>query len=170
MSGMGRTQPATAGITLIELMVVLAIVGLLLALGLPAFSVALADMRDRSAMEKFLQDYEWLRGMAGRPGVTAATLALNADCSWTASLSTSAVPTPTADTAHSLSAADIAQMRAVLACSGAGAVPIALPASFSISSAGFVTPNGSVQFQGRHQTWPLQVLFSGSLVRLKGAQ
>lgn len=170
MRALGRAGRCPRGFTIIELMVAMAVVGILMAFALPRFAAAIGATRDRSAMEKFLQDYEWLRGMAGRPGVTAATLVLNADCTWTASMSTSAVPTPTVDTAHSLTATDLSAMHAVLACSGSAPNPIAFPATFTVSSAGFVTPNGNLTFQGRNQNWPLQVLFSGSLVRTRGAK
>jgi prepilin-type N-terminal cleavage/methylation domain-containing protein len=161
------TRLAPGGFTIVELLLVMAVTGIMMAFAVPRFSAAIADTRDRSAMEKFLQDYEWLRGVAGRPGVTAATLVLNTDCTWTTRLTASG--TTTTDVEHSLTAAEVSQMRAVLLCTGSAPNPINLPVTFNVSSAGFVTPNGNLTFQGRNQTWPMQVLFSGSLVRTKGA-
>jgi hypothetical protein len=60
------------------------------------------------------------------------------------------------------------QMRVVLACNGVG---IPMPATFTINNQGFVSPNGTVQFQdSASRVWPVQVLRSGSLVRLKGSK
>jgi prepilin-type N-terminal cleavage/methylation domain-containing protein len=168
MSLRPRSPRSGGGFTLIELMVVIAIAGIIMAYALPQFSEAMAASRNRSAIDKFLQDYEWLRGMASRPGVTSATLTLNADCSWSSALTSVAVPAATVDAPHSLTSAEMTQMRVVLACNGVG---IPMPATFTINNQGFVSPNGTVQFQdSASRVWPVQVLRSGSLVRLKGSK
>ena len=146
------------GFSLIELMVTVAIVALLLVMVMPSFSNSVASSRERTVVQKFVQDFDWSRSAAT---TRAVTLTLSANCSWSASVD------GVVDTAHSMTPAALSGLAAGIACSGG---TVALPATFAFTSQGFATPNGTLGFTGaRGQQWPLQVLYSGSMVRVKGA-
>lgn len=153
------------GFTLIELMVTVAVIGLMLGLAAPSIGMALLASRERSVVQRFTQDYEWLRSQAGAAGVTATTLTLNGNCTWAASVSRNGVASPDAE--HSMSATSLAQMSpsSTFTCaSPEGSLP--LPVTFNFTSQGFVSPNGKLKLSGSSGTeWQLQVLYSGSIVR-----
>ncbi len=150
---------AASGMTLIELMIVISIIGIMVATMAPLMGGVNANSRERSVVEQFLQDYDWARGR-GASGA-AASLVLNKDCTWT---STTGSPD---DPAHSLSAATLGTNAPGLTCAG---VSLALPATFTFTGQGFSSATGTVTFTGsKGGSWPLQVLFSGSVVRLTGA-
>ena len=54
----------TGGFTLIELVVALAVLGVLLGAGVPLLSSTLADWRARGAAERMLQDVQWAQEQA----------------------------------------------------------------------------------------------------------
>lgn len=152
----------STGFTLIELMVTISVIAIMLALAMPSMNTTISNSRDRGVVQKFSQDYDWLRSKAGSSTVT---LTINADCSWQASVNN------VADAAHSMAAADLAAIKSTVTCAGSGATPLALPATLSFNAQGFETgPTGGLTFRAANgQAWPLQILYSGSIVRVQGA-
>lgn len=153
------------GYTLIELLVTVAVIGVLLAVAGPSLSMALLASRERAVVQRFTQDYEWLRSQAGSAGVTATSLTVNANCAWSASVSVAGVAAVNAD--HSMTAGGLTQMspNSSFSCTSPGA-SLPLPVTFNFTSQGFVSPNGILQVSGNSGTrWQLQVLYSGSIVR-----
>lgn len=154
------TRPSirSTGFTLVELMVTLALLVLVAMQAVPSIGQAVTVARERSVVQKFVQDYDWLRSRAG-----SATVALtfNADCSWSATINGAA------DADHSMTAAALGSTAPSFACSGG---TLALPVTFTFTRQGFVSPNGTLVLTGASgQGWPLQVLYSGSIVRRTGA-
>lgn len=146
------------GFSLIELMVTVTVIAVLLILVTPSFSNSVANSRERGVVQKFTQDFDWSRSVATTRTVT---LTLNADCSWSASVD------GVVDTSHSMTSAALSGVASGIACASG---TVALPATFAFTSQGFASPNGTLSFNGaRGQQWPLQVLYSGSMVRVKGA-
>ncbi len=161
--GPAAAAHVAAGFTLIELMVTISIVAILLALTAPSMVTTVSNASNRGVMEKFSQDYNWLRSRAGSATVT---LTLNPDCTWTGLVN------GIRDASHSLDAQSPAQAtRFGGACAGGANTPLALPAVLSFNGQGFqIGPTGSVTFVASNgQIWPLQVLYSGSIIRLAGA-
>lgn len=146
------------GFSLVELMVTVSVIAVLLILVTPSFSNSVSTSRERSVVQKFAQDFDWSRSAATTRSVS---LTLNANCSWSATVD------GVVDSSHSMTAATLSGLAAGIACAGG---TVALPATFAFTSQGFATPNGTLSFTGaRGQQWPLQVLYSGSMVRVKGA-
>lgn len=159
---------ARLGFTLIEVMVTIAIIALFLTIVSTYFAQSVRAARERGVPERFLQDFGWARSAAATAragalvsslsGVPTLTLTVGADCTWTASIN------GTANVAHSLTSAQLGSSGASLGCSG-----MALPATFAFDNQGGVSTTGSITFIGTTNTWTLQVLASGVVVRTKVA-
>lgn len=75
----------TLGLTLIELVVAMAIFGILLQAAVPMFTTALGSMRSHSASERLLDDLMWAQSMAISRDTTL-TVAFNTNnCAWSIS-------------------------------------------------------------------------------------
>jgi len=158
-----------AGFTLVELMITLAIIALMMVLAVPSFGSASRAARERSAVQKLVQDFAWARGAAGAgdqaalnssltAGVTPTlTLTLNADCSWTTAIS------GTTDSVHSMTTAALSAQAPGIACAATG---LTLPATFTFTAQGFVDKTGGVTLTGASgQVFPLTIFYSGSIIR-----
>jgi len=169
-----RTQTAQAGFGLIELMVTVAIIAVMMSLAVPSFGNAARSSRERSVVQRLVQDFSWARGAAvtgnasilnsAASGAPAVTLKLNANCSWTLSVNNNAVSD------HSMALGTLQSTAPNITCSST----IALPATFTFTPQGFVNTTGTVTFTGAGgQAYPLQILYSGTMLRLSpvaGAQ
>jgi len=146
------------GFTLIEVMVVVALIGIALSQALPAIASAYANARARAVVTKFVQDFAWLRNTAAVNATTAVVLVVNADCSWTSTLN------GTTDAAHSTTTAALAKLAPGMGCSLSSAV------TFNFTSQGFVDNSATIGFPSAGgQSWPLLILNSGSVTNTTGA-
>ena len=165
------TRRRWQGFSLIELLVTVAIIGVMFALGAASFGSTVRKARERTIVQKFVGDVAWARGLASRKGVnvTGASrvqIVLGADCTW-ATTTPLAAASSGEQTAHSMSAAEIAAQSAGIACAGSNG--LALPATFTFNADGSVSTSGNITFTGTTETWVLRMLFSGSVVRQAGA-
>lgn len=155
---MTRQTARSTGFTLVELMVTLALLVLVAMQAMPSIGQAVTAARERSVVQKFVQDYDWLRSRAGSATVV---LTFNADCSWSATIDGQDDPD------HSMTSTALGRTAPNFTCSGG---TLALPVTFTFTRQGFVSPNGTLVLTGASgQGWPLQVLYSGSIVRRTGA-
>ena len=163
------------GFSLIELMVVLAIIGIGLTLAVPYFAGASTAARERGTISKFQQDFDWGRAAAGAfnvsgtpPGVPIVKLKLFADCHWETTVNT------VLDPVHSMTTTQLAGLTPAITCvSGSTVQPTAatlpLPSTFTFTPQGFVDVTGTLTFNGSNGvSWPLQFLLSGSVIRAQG--
>ena len=161
-----RHGAAQRGFSLVELMVTIAVVALTMVLAAPSFGNATRGARERSVVQKLVQDFAWARGAAvagdaaafgASAGAATVVLTLKSDCSWTTTVN------GTANDAHSLTSAQLATVAPGLGCT---ATSPALPAAFAFTSQGFVSSTGSVTCTSASgQTFTLTILYSGSVLR-----
>jgi type II secretory pathway pseudopilin PulG len=154
------------GITLVEVIITVAIITLLLSQAMPSFGNAGRAARERSLVQKLVQDFAWSRAAAGTAdaatlgisnGAPTVVLTLNADCSWTTTIN------GIVDTTHSLTTAQLAATTPNMACAPTG---LSLPAAFTFTPQGFVDTTGNITYTGASgQAFPLTILFSGSIIR-----
>ncbi len=172
---MTRRLPSR-GFTLIELMVTIAIIGVMMALAAPSFGTAARQARERTAVQRLAQDFVWARGAAAvnnaslldatLSGVPVVAMKIYADCTWTMSLNSTT--STAASTTHSMTATALAALAPGAACTGSNG--ISLPATFTFAPQGSVDTTGKVTFTGATgQDFPLQILYSGSMIRAKNA-
>lgn len=153
MIAAGRPSPLRAGFTLIEVLIVIAIISVLASLALPSLGTMVATGRERSTVDKLTQDFDWLRVQAAS---AAASLTLNPDCTWTATVNGAI------DAVHSMTAATLTSRAIQLSCQNG---TLTLPVTFAFSTQGYSSASGTLTVVGGHgQSWPLQVLYSGSIV------
>ena len=187
MSAMNPSQHASRqrGFTLIELMVVVAIIALAIALAVPYFGGAATTARQRSVVDKMIEDFSWARasagvadastlGIAGVTGAPTVQVILNNQaahgCSWTTKIN------GTVDPAHSMTDVDIGKLAPGITC-GIATDTLALPATFNFDAQGFISQTGSITYSstqggtgaGAAKFWPLLFLSSGSIIKTNAA-
>ena len=158
------------GFSVIELMVTIAIAGLMLTLAMPYFGRATTQANERRIKQQLVQDFTWARGAAGAAdqksldsslasGTPTVTMTINANCTWTTKISTNT------NSAHTLAATPT-----TMACAPAttGGVPT-LPVTITFSPQGFVDKAGTLVMTGTTQTYQLQLLYSGSVIETHAA-
>lgn len=178
--------PRPRGYTLIEILVTIAIIGIMMALAMPYFGGASTAARERSVVAKMQQDFDWARsaagaGDAGTLGVTGVASGTGAptvtmtigtagatSCIWTVFVN------GTADTAHSMSSTQLSTQAPNLTCTPGAAgfaatTNLVFGTAFTLYSTGFVSTSGTMTVTGSLSSWPLQILYSGSILNTKGA-
>jgi len=153
------------GFSLIELMVTVAIIAIMLAIGVPSFGNSVHASRERSVVQRMTQDFQWARTAAatqpatGAAGATTVQLSIAADCSWSTKVN------GTTDANHSMSPSAVTAVAPGVACSGIA------PATFNFTSQGFVDTTGALIFTGTAYTNPFrfQILSSGAMIRSDNA-
>lgn len=162
------TTASDRGFSLIELMVTIAIIGIMLVLAVPYVGRVAGLANERLVKQRFIQDFTWARGAAGAAdasaldaslasGTPTLTMVLNADCTWTTKIS------GTANSQHSMSSTDIARIAPAMACAGSGG--LALPVTFTFYPQGFVSSTGTLTMTGASgQASQMQILYSGSVL------
>jgi len=149
------------GFSLIELMVTVAIIAVMLAIGVPSFGTSVRAARERTVVQRMTQDFMWVRGTAGAATTTAAQVKIFADCHWTTTINGAA------DDKHSMTALQVSAQAPGVSCSGIG---MALPATFDFNPQGFVSTTGTLQFIGTANPAALkfEILYSGAMFRANG--
>ena len=161
-------QRSNRGFSLIELMVVIAIIAIMAAIAVPSFGAGVRNARERSIVQRMMQDFMWARGAAATvdastlnsslSGPPTLTFVLKSDCSWTTAVN------GTTDTKHSMTSAAVSAISTGVACSGTG---LTLPATFTFTPQGFVNTTGTLTFTGTATQTPLnfKILYSGAIFR-----
>ena len=163
-----KARAVQRGFSVIELMVTIAIIGVMMTLAMPYFGKATTQANERKIKQQLVQDITWARGAAGAAdqksldpslasGTPTVTLTINANCTWTTKISTNT------NAAHSLSATPTTMSCAPAATGG---VPT-LPATFTFTPQGYLsstTSGGTLVMTGTTQTYQLQILYSGSVI------
>ena len=162
------------GFSLVELMIVVAIIAIMLAIAVPTFNNSVHASKERGAVQKLNADFQWARGAAaaadaslfsslvntalvGRPVVV---LTVNGDCSWTTTIN------GVLDPSHSMAPTDLANAAPGIQCSGLG---LPAPAAFAFDSRGFVTTTGTLTYGDSgtsSQQFTFQILHSGAMFRV----
>lgn len=156
------------GFTLIELIVVIGIVALLAAVGIPAFLGALQSRHNTDLAYKFGQDFAWARGEAIAGAMV--TMVLNSDGSWSVSETATNSNQPTSALAdHSLSSAQLLADAPGTSCvvtNCAGSSSASCQATMTFDTMGMVTnaPAGVLTFKSGQTSHSLQIFSSGAIV------
>lgn len=152
------------GFSLIELMVTVAIIAVMLAVGVPSFGNSVRASRERNVVQRMTQDFQWARTAAatqpatGATGATAVQMVIATDCSWSTKVNGVADPT------HSMSSAAVTAAAAGVACGGIA------PATFNFTPQGFVDTTGALTFTGTaSNAITFQILSSGAMFRSNAA-
>jgi len=158
-------RPPQRGFSLIELMVTVAIIAVMLAIGVPSFGNSVRASRERSVVQRMTQDFQWARTAAatqpatGATGATTVQMTIAADCSWSTKVNGAS------DATHSMSSSAVASTAPGVACGGIA------PATFTFTPQGFVDTTGQLTFSGTAYASPLkfQILSSGAMIRSDNA-
>ena len=165
------------GFSLIELMVTIAIIGLMLTLAMPYFGKASQTAKERRVKQQLVQDFTWARGAAGAAdkksldpslgsGAPTVTMTINADCTWT----TSIAPGVT-NLDHSMNATDLGNLASFgsTGCVASNGLA-ALPQTITFSPQGSVDKVGTLTLNGASgQSFQLQIYYSGSIIQTHAA-
>jgi type IV fimbrial biogenesis protein FimT len=154
-------RPSQRGFSLIELMVTVAIIAIMLAIGVPSFGNSVRASRERSVVQRMTQDFQWARTAAatqpasGATGPTSVQMTIAGDCSWSTKVN------GVVDSTHSMDAATVTRAAPGVACGGIA------PATFTFTPQGFVDTTGQLTFSGSAYSTPLkfQILSSGAMFR-----
>ena len=171
------------GFSLIELMVVVAIIAIGITLAMPYFGGAATTARQRSIVDRMVQDFNWARtaagvsdastlGIAGVSGSPTVQVILNEQathgCSWTTKVN------GVTDDTHSMTDTQIAALAPGLTC-GVATDTLALPATFNFNGQGFINQTGTISYSSTQsgssgaKFWPLMFLTSGSVINTNAA-
>jgi len=178
-----RQSPLATGFSLIELMVVIAIIGIGVTLAVPYFGGAATKARERSIVDRMVQDFNWGRtaagvsdastlGITGVTGTPAVQIVLNdqatGGCGWTTTVN------GTVDARHSMTQAQMQQQAPGITCGQTGDT-LALPATFTFNGQGFINQTGTITYSSTQagttgvKFWPLMFLSSGSVLNTNAA-
>ena len=164
-----NSRATPRGFSLIELMVTIAIIGLMLVLAMPYFGKTTKQATERRVKQQLVQDITWARGAAGAAdqksldaslasGTPSVTLQINADCTWTTKIS------GTVNSAHTMAATPT-----IMACAPAASGGLAVGSPMTFTPQGFVGTTGTLVMTGATQTYQLQLLYSGSVLETHAA-
>jgi prepilin-type N-terminal cleavage/methylation domain-containing protein len=155
-----------SGLTLIEVVVVMAIVGLLVMAVLPGIGNTVANSRARSAVNQFMQDFAWARSQAASTN-HSEQLTLNADCTWTMVQDVGDATLKKTLTEHSMSSSEL-NVASGFSCVASNG--LSLPQQFNFNG-GIVRDGGGIALSGNlrftsstGQAWALQLFNSGTLI------
>jgi prepilin-type N-terminal cleavage/methylation domain-containing protein len=165
------------GFSLIELMVTIAIIGLMLVLAMPYFGKASQTAKERRVKQQFVQDFAWALGAAGAAdkksldptlssGTPAVTMTINADCTWTTKIDAT-----TTSAQHSMTATDLGNIAPFgsVGCVASNGLN-ALPQTIAFTPQGFANMAGTLTMTGASgQAFQLQILISGSVIQTHAA-
>ena len=182
-----RKHPPSAGFSLIELMVVIAIIALGVTLAVPYFGGAATTARERSIVDRMVQDFNWARAAAGvadastlgggyaagKPSITVKLWdQATGKCGWTVFVN------GTVDSAHSSNDSSgvnsLASQAPGITC-GVATDTLPLPVTFTVSSQGFIDKTGTISYSSTqsgstaNSFWPLLFLSSGSILNTHAA-
>ena len=176
----------SGGFSLIELMVVIAIIAIGVTLAVPYFGGATTTARQRSVVDKMVQDFTWARTAAGvadastlgyAVGTPTITIKLwdkaGGGCSWTTQVAVNGSP-PVTDTTHSMTATDMAKLAPGITC-GVATDTLTLPVTFTFDPQGFIGQTGTISYSSTQAGstgiafWPLMFLTSGSVLNTNAA-
>ncbi len=159
---------AQAGFTLLELLMTMVVMGVLLAIAVPAFESIVQGQHDSDITGQFAQDLAWAQGEA-LSGQTV-TITMGSDGSWTTTETSynSSTKTTTTNTitGHSLSSAQLLADAPGVQCTVVGGSSSSCAATMSFSSIGVVSgaPSGVVEYKAGSNVSSFQLFASGSLV------
>ncbi len=170
-----KRQALQRGFSVIELMVTIAIAGLLMTLAVPYFGKATKQATERQVKQQMVQDFTWARGAAGAAdqksldsslasGTPVVTWRVNADCTWTTQISGNT------NAAHSTTSTPT-----TMVCAPAASAGLAVGTWYTLTPTGFVTTStgapvsGTLVMTGTTQTYQLQILYSGSVLETHAA-
>lgn len=159
---------AQAGFTLLELLVTMVVMGVLLAIAVPAFESLVQSQHDSDITGQFAQDLAWAQGEA-LSGQTV-TITMGADGSWTTTETSydSSTQQTTTNTisGHSLTSAQLLADAPGVQCTVVGGSSKSCAATMSFNSIGVVSgaPSGVVEYQTGSNVSSFQLFASGSLV------
>jgi type IV fimbrial biogenesis protein FimT len=166
----------SAGFSLIELMVTIAIIAIMMALAIPSIGTSVTTARERALEQKLIQDFTWARGAAGTPdagslisgqsGQPTLYFKVFANGTWTTYLTVPASPsTYVTENVHSMAA----PLPVTMSCVGSNG--LTLPATFQFTPQGtLVGPTGTITCTGGSgQVFPMNFIYSGSVFRTYGS-
>lgn len=155
---MGMRRRRQAGFTMVELIIVMLIIAIIAAIGLPSLLQTVRNQQSGDVATKFVQDLAWARGEAVS-GHTV-TMALAADGSW--------VVTEDGNTVndHSLTATQVQADAPGLTCAVAGGNSCLTSPAMSFDTQGMVSnqPTGVITFSSGKLSSTLQIFTSGVVV------
>lgn len=139
------------GFTLLEMMVALAVAGIIMAVAMPSLMASIGSRSAQSVGSDFVQDAAWARSEA-IAGALPASITIQTNCAYATSVNGKPASTLAA---HSMTAAQVAQNAPGLACTGvpAGGLTVSFDAlglatipsgqtSNAPTTIGFTSPQG----------------------------
>ena len=167
----------SAGFSLIELMVTIAIIAIMMALAMPSIGTSITSARERSVEQKLIQDFTWARGAAGagdagslitgQTGSPTIEFKIDAVGTWTTRIKTPTNSAGVVDVTHSMSSLQLSSL-ATIACVATS--PLTMSVTFTFTPQGYVNNSGTVTCTGNSgQRFPMNFIYSGSVFRTYGS-